>query len=410
MRKYKLVNNENEEISFNIPLSNVIENRSGDKEGAIHISDANRIFQLGNQCEDDFDNNKYTINSSQDFKYSDGETTQLNTLVKHKGQTFLCAPQFGRADTTETMPNMYSMDWVAVSDVQHGKFIGRDAEDLGDYNRINNSNAIDNLVGALTSYNFYDYFNDGDWYALTTLNDHIYTMRINYNEWTDSQGRTYMSVDAISDEVIPTIRYKVNGVIEKESTQELESFTRASNLSVFGRVFDSLLTYKDRNLTGLKFKSSGLIQPYVKWRNYHGYDRDSHIKKGGCYTVNNTDTYYLDELDSQYKKNMYEVPNIWLPNEKEVFGVSYNCICPPVEASFRQYKTLDTAFKRVKTLNGKPVPWMTMSMYKNRLRPVVVDTNGNEVSYEYWDSHGGFNEFVYLPLCVTLITIQKDYR
>ena len=305
---------------------------------------------------------------------------------------------------------MYSMDWVAVSDVQHGKFIGRDAADLGDYNRINNSNAIDNLVGALTSYNFYDYFNDGDWYALTTLNDHIYTMRINYNEWTDSQGRTYMSVDAISDEVIPTIRYKVNEVIEKESTQGLESFTRASNLSVFGRVFDSLLTYKDQNLTGLKFKSSGLIQPYVKWRNYHGYDRIYSIKKGGYYTVNNTDTYYLDELDSQYKKSMYEVPNIWLPNEKEVFGVSYNCICPPVEASFRQYKTLDTAFKRVKTLNGTPVPWMTMSMYKNRLRPVVVDTNGNEVSYEYWDSHGGFNEFVYLPLCVTLITIQKDYR
>ena len=46
-----------------------------------------------------------------------------------------------------------------------------------------------------------------------------------------------MSVDAISDEVIPTIRYKVNEVIEKESTQGLESFTRASNLSVFGRVF-----------------------------------------------------------------------------------------------------------------------------------------------------------------------------
>ena len=410
MRKYKLVNNEKEEISFNIPLSNVIENRRGDKEGTIHISDVNKILQLGNQCEDNFDNNKYTINSSQDFKYSEGDTTRLNTLLKHKGQTFLCSPQFGREDTTETMPNMYSEDWVAVSDIQHGNFIGRDSPpaELGDYNRINNGNALEHLLAAMTLYNFYDYFNDGDWYALTTLDGHVYTMRLNYNEWTDSQNRTYMSIDAISDEVIPNISYKVSEILENNDTKSLSSLNRVSNVSVFGRVFDDLNSYRTINLTGLK--SFGITPPYVKWRNYHGYDRYNPTEKRRGYNISNTETYYLDELDSIYRKSMYEVPNIWLPNEKEVFGVSYNCLCPQIEASFRQYKTLDTAFKRVKTLNGKPVSWMTMSMYGIRQQPIVVDANGNEVSYEYWGEHGGFDEYVYLPLCVTLLTVEKTYN
>ena len=407
MRKYKLVNNENEEISFNIPLSNVIENRSGDRQGMMHISEVNTIFQLASQVEDDYENHKYTINCTQDFKYSDGETNEINRLVKHKGQTFLCSPQFGREDTTDTMPNMYSENWVAISDIQYGKFIGRDMHptELGDYNRINNGNAIDNLLGALSSYNFYDYFNDGDWYALTTTNDHVYTMRINYNEWTDGQGRTFMSVDAISDEVIPVARYKVSEFLEKNNTSTKESFSRVSTESVFGRVFDTLKTYRSNNLTGLK--SFGLTSPYVKRRNYHGYDRSLFLEKGGTYSVPESSNYYLDDLDSQYKKPMYEIPNIWLPNEKEVFGVSYNCVCPPVEASFKQYKTLDTAFKRVKTLNGEPVPWMTLSMHKSTPHPLIVDTNGNELSYEYWMNHGGFDEYVYLPLCVTLLTVEK---
>lgn len=407
MKKYKLVNSENEEISFNIPLSNVIENRSGDKQGAMHISDVNTIFQLASQVEDDFYNNKYTINCTQDLKYSDGETNEINRLVKHKDQTFLCSPQFGREDTTNTMPNMYSENWVAISDTQYGKFIGRDMNpaELGDYNRINNGNAIDNLLGALSSYNFYDYFNDGDWYVLRTTNDHLYTMRINYNEWTDGQGRTFMSVDAISDEVIPIIRYKISEFLETDNTKVLSSFNRVSTESVFGRVFDSLKTYRSTNLTGLK--SFGLTSPYVKWRNYHGYDRSLFLDKGGTYSVPESSNYYLDDTDSLVKKPMYELPNIWLPNEKEVFGVSYNCLCPPVEASFKQYKTLDTAFKRVKTLNGKPVPWMTLSMHKNTPHPLIVDSNGNELSYEYWSQHGGFSEDIYLPLCVTLLTVEK---
>lgn len=408
MKKYKLVNNENEEISFNIPLSNVIEDRRGDKPGALHISDTNTIFQFASQAEDDFDNHKYTVNASQDFKYSNGDTTHINTLLKHKGQTFLCSPQFGREETTETMPNMYSEDWIAISDIQHGKFIGRDTNptELGDYNRINNGNAIEKLFDTLISYNFYDYFNDGDWYALTTLNGHVYTMRLNYNEWVNKNGKKCMSVDAISDEVIPIIRYKVSEILEKTDTKSLTSLERASNLSVFGRIFDSLQEYRTTNLTGLH--SFGLAGPYIKWRYYHGYDRTLPLEKGGVYTTDSKQGYYLDQVDSVYKKNMYEVPNIWLPNEKEVFGVTYNCVCPEVEAAFKQYKTLDTAFKRVKTLNGKPVPWMTLSMHKSTPHPIIVDSNGNELSYEYWAQHGGFDEYIYLPLCVTLLTIWND--
>lgn len=302
MRKYNLVNNENEEISFNIPLSNVVENRIGDIAGTIHISDTNRIFQLSSQVEDDFDNYKYTVNASQDFKYSDGETTQINTLTKHKGQTFLCSPQFGREETTETMPNMYSEDWVAISDIQHGKFIGRDANptELGDYNRINNGNAIEKLFDTLVSHNFYDYFNDGDWYALTTLNNHVYTMRLNYNEWVNKNGKKCMSVDAISDEVIPIIRYKVNEILEKTDTKSLTSLEIASNLSVFGRIFDSLQEYRTTNLTGLH--SFGLTGPYIKWRYYHGYDRTLPVEKGGVYTTDPKQDYYLDQVDSVYKK------------------------------------------------------------------------------------------------------------
>lgn len=408
MKKYKLVNNENEEISFNIPLSNVIEDRRGDKPGALHMSDTNRIFQFASQAEDDFDNHKYTVNASQDFKYSDGDTTHINTLLKHKGQTFLCSPQLGRGETTETMPNMYSEDWVAISDTQHGKFIGRDADpaELGDYNRINNGDAIEKLFDTLVSHNFYDYFNDGDWYTLTTLNGHVYTMRLNYNEWVNKNGKKCMSVDAISDEVIPIIRYRVSEILEKADTESLTSLERASNLSIFGRIFDSLQTYRTTNLTGLH--SFGLAGPYIKWRYYHGYDRALPLEKGGVYTTNSEQGYYLDMVDSVYKKNMYEVPNIWLPNEKEVFGVTYNCVCPEVEATFKQYKTLDTAFKRVKTLNGKPVPWMTLSMHKSTPHPIIVDDNGNELSYEYWAQHDGFDKYIYLPLCVTLLTIWND--
>ena len=48
-----------------------------------------------------------------------------------------------------------------------------------------------------------------------------------------------------------------------------------------------------------------------------------------------------------------------------------------------------------------------MSIYKNDVRPIVVDVFGNEVNYAVYDQSGGFTYDVYLPLCVTLLTVEK---
>lgn len=410
MRKYKLVDKRNEEITFKTLLSSVRKNTSLDNINSFHINDISDILNTTSSIVDNAYNGLYTIRNENEKKYSNGDSYNRGVIVRYKGQLFVANPHNQEDLSTDTIPSMYSQNWIALSDNQCEKLVGWDKsqDEMGNHNLINFGNILEKLPTILRNGQFYDYFNDGDYYILNTSNDHMYTMRLNYNEWTDNQDVTYISVDAISDEVIPGIRYNLSESFEGENTIHLSSLYGVGLRTVFNKVFNSLKEYRDNNLQNRI--SWGIQAPYTKWRNYYGYYRSLPIEKGGIYNSSLSNQYYLNTLDDITKERINEVPNIWLPIEKEVFGVTYNSCCPTVEASFKQYKTLDTAFKRVKTLNGQPVPWMTMSIYNNNIRPIIVDVFGNEVNYAVYDQSGGFNESVYVPLCVTLLTVQKTYK
>lgn len=410
MRKYKLVDKRNEEITFKTLLSSVRKNTSLDNINSFHINDISNILNTTSSIVDNAYNGLYTVHNENEKKYSDGDSYNRGDIVRYKGQLFMANPHNQEDLSTDTIPSMYSQNWIALSDNQCEKLVGWDKsqDELGNHNLINFGNILDNLPTILRNGQFYDYFNDGDYYILTTSNGHVYTMRLNYAEWTDDQGTTYISVDAISDEVIPNIRYNLSESFEGENTIHLSSLYGVGLRTIFNKVFNSLKEYRDNNLQNRM--SWGIQAPYTKWRNYYGYYRALPIEKGGIYNTSLSNQYYLNSLDDISKERINEIPNIWLPIEKEVFGVTYNSCCPPVEASFKQYTTLNTAFKRCKTLNGVPVPWMTMSIYNNNIRPIIVDVFGNELNYAVYDQNGGFNDYVYLPLCVTLLTIQKNSK
>jgi hypothetical protein len=409
MRKYKLVDKTNEEITFKTLLSSVRKNISLNNINNFHINDVNEILNTSSSLSDNADNGVYTIRSENEQKYTDGSRYNRGDMVRYHGQLFMANPNNPEDLTTDTIPSMYSQNWIALSDNQCEKLVWWDKspEELDNHNLINFGNILNNLPTILRKGQFYDYFNDGDYYILNTSNGHTYTMRLNYNEWIDNQGITYASVDAISDEVIPNIQFNVPKIFEGENTKYLSSLYGVGLTTVFNTVFEELKKYRDINLQNRI--SWGIESPYIKWRNYYGYYRQLPIEKGGTYNSSLSNQYYLHSLDDITKKRINEVPNIWLPIEQEVFGLTYNSCAPSVEASFKQYTTLNTAFKRCKTLNGLPVPWMTMSVYKNDVRPIIVDVFGNEVNYALYDQNGGFNESIYVPLCVTLLTVEKSY-
>lgn len=408
MRKYKLVGKTNEEITFKTLLSSVRKNTSLDNINSFHINDIGDILNTTSSLVDNAYNGIYTIRNETEQKYSDGERYNRGDIVRYKGQLFMANPHNPEDLSTDTIPSMYSQNWIAISDNQCEKLVGWDKsqDELGNQNLINFGNILNELPNILRNGRFYDYFNDGDFYILTTKTGHVYTMRLNYNEWIDDQGVTYVSVDAISDEVIPDIRFNLSESFEGENTIHLNSLYGVGSRTIFNKLFNSLIEYRNNNLQDRI--SWGIQAPYIKWRNYYGYYRKLPIEKGGVYNSSYSNQYYLNTLDDITKERINEVPNIWLPIENEVFGVTYNSCCPSVEASFRQYTTLNTAFKRCKTLNGVPVPWMTMSIYKDTIRPILVDVFGNEINYAVYDQSGGFTDYVYLPLCVTLLTIPKN--
>lgn len=406
MRKYKLTNKSNEEISFNTLLSNVKSNTSLNNVNKFHIHAISDIYDRAASFSDNADNGMYTIDTETPQEYVDGSRYKRGSIVRYKGQVFMARPLNSGDLTVETIPSMYSENWIAISDNQCEKLLGWDKakEELGDYNITNFGNILNNLPLILARGQFYTFFNDGDYYILTDSSGNQYTMRISYNEWMDDSGNTWMSVDAISDEVIPYISYNINEIFESSLTSDSEFLYGVGLTTIFARVFNDLAAYRKKTLTD---RISFGQPPYTKTRNYNGFYRQFPLKKGANYGTSREHSYYMNRLDDITKKRINEVPNIWLPLEKEVFGLTYNTVSPATEASFKQYKVLNTAFKRVKTLNKKPVCWMTMSIYNNTQKPIIVDMYGNEVNYESYNNYGGFNEPIYLPLCVTLLTLKK---
>ena len=111
----------------------------------------------------------------------------------------------------------------------------------------------------------------------------------------------------------------------------------------------------------------------------------------------------------QRDKPMYKIPHkLWIPTEREVFGTSYGAINPSAESGSKQFASLNTSHKRVKTLNGVPKPWATYTIHKNTKYPVIVNTDGTQLPLELYAANNiSYNEDIYVPMCFTLGGVIK---
>ena len=217
-----------------------------------------------------------------------------------------------------------------------------------------------------------------------------------------SDGNTYGFIDAISDEVIPNFSIDSPYITEGDLTEKNKSSYQMHLNTLYRRIVQETNTYLN-NLNIPQFFKTGV----PKKRNYWGVDRNFPILKDNYFSIDKMD-YYMNAFDTVNNMPINTLNPIWLPTEKEVFGKTYNCLVPSLEASFQQYKTLDSAYKRVKTLGDIAVPWLTYSTYNETSLPIIVDRDGTEVCYEAYNTMGGYRDPVYVPFCITLATQQLD--
>ena len=92
MRKYKLVDKTNEEITFKTLLSGVRKNTSLDNINSFHINDINDILNTSSSLADNADNGVYTIRSENEQKHTDGNRYSRGDIVRFKGQIFMANP------------------------------------------------------------------------------------------------------------------------------------------------------------------------------------------------------------------------------------------------------------------------------------------------------------------------------
>ena len=126
MRKYKLVDKRNEEITFKTLLSSVRKNTSVDNINSFHINDINDILNTTSSIVDNAYNGLYTIRNENEKKYSNGDSYNRGVIVRYKGQLFVANPYNQEDLSTDTIPSMYSQNWIALSDNQCEKLVGWD--------------------------------------------------------------------------------------------------------------------------------------------------------------------------------------------------------------------------------------------------------------------------------------------
>jgi hypothetical protein len=411
MKIYRLKNRQNEDISVRFNINNIQRSSSVYREDItmlpndIPINDSNFDTYVNA-----FNNGHFTVNIPENIRYRLGSTIKKGTIVRFKGQPFICRPDYGNSSSIK--PNEYSPDWVAFGESYTSKCIGIDAnrtDTVTNTNRSEFGNMLFKLPSLLDSGNFYKYYRDGDYFILVANNNtDMFTMRLNYREWFDkSTNQIYVSVDAISDEVIPGITFRLSSQLEADKLSYEKSLKGVSIKSLLDKVFSRVESYYTNNFTNCFVQQQFGEKKSIKYGNYKLYVRDNMT---GPYNL--SESRYMDTTDTYTSQPANMIGHVWLPIEKEIFGRNYKSLTSYTDNSFNQYQTLDTAFKRVKylvTSDGNYVakPWMTFSIYKGTRNPVIVGKHGENIPIDTFNVSGGYNEEIYVPLCITLATYVK---
>lgn len=361
---------------------------------------------------------KVTVHFDADgIQYIKNKEYSRGTIIKYNGQIFM-AYNVNGDEISKDEPHELSKHWIALTDTYGNKCIAIDDGSYSIEDSLNKyGHVINNLIDIINMRDnnfipYYNYINDGDYIKVISSSDGNYTMRLNFREWQNINGSVYRSIDLISDELIPTIKftpYADKFGIEHENIKNVNSFT---GLPVweFSKLSQQIDNYNDRFMqyminTNYTNGDTGKKQGF-----YRGYDRLSlknNTAKG--YTSASPD-YYINDNNPYTGLPMTMCGHTWLPTEKEVFGQSFSSstqVGRIAEASFTQYPTLDTAYKRIKTVNGVPKPWATYTMTDDTLYPVIVGVDGTQIPVKLLEKSGrNFNAEVYVPYCMTFISLK----
>lgn len=404
MKYHKMVNNNKEEVAVKCRTSD-IEFRGRHPYSFEHldslssyIGDYTRFLQ------------QLTLKVPENMKYSKGTRYNRSEIVIHNSQVFVVVAEAGT--TREPFP--YSKDWIALTDSYGSKCVaiikwtsGSVDGDLFEQDNYGNIGLVE-MGDILRNGKYYDYFNDGDYMIVIDRNNYKYTMRMNFREFVDDAGSTEVSVDFISDELIPSIVLHPNDTfgIENDAIKYLDEFTNSS-VEEFSTVASKLDLYLYGELPNFLI---GLLKN--KYGYYAGYDRSRRVSNGGVYSHNRNHMNGFYTSSSLGFSNHFNLEKLlWLPTATEVFGAvpfrkpdkyAFN-----IESGFRQLPSLDTAYKRVKTLNGKPRLWMTYTIESGTKYPCVVNEDGTRIPMGLANSNNNNRgNDVYVPLCFTMGNVK----
>ncbi len=404
MKYHKIVNNSKEEVAVKCRFSD-IEYKGRHPYSFEHldslssyIGDYTRFLQ------------RLTLKVPENMKYKKGTRYNRSEIVIHNSQVFVVVAEAGT--TSEPFP--YSKDWIALTDSYGSKCVaiikwtpGSVDGDLFEQDNYGNIGLVE-MGDILRNGKYYDYFNDGDYMIVIDRNNYKYTMRMNFREFVDDAGSTEVSVDFISDELIPSILLHPNDTfgIENDDIKYLDEFTNSS-VEEFSTVASKLDLYLYGELPNFLI---GLLKN--KYGYYAGYDRSRRVSNGGVYSHNRNHMNGFYTSSSLGFSNHFNLEKLlWLPTATEVFGAvpfrkpdkyAFN-----IESGFRQLPSLDTAYKRVKTLNGKPQLWMTYTIESGTKYPCIVNEDGTRVPMGLANSNNKTRgNDVYVPLCFTMGNIK----
>ena len=402
MKHHILVNHQNEEISFKLNASDI--EISGDN----NFMYTNYPFA---SLEDNINGyirfrSNYRLKYNEPLEYNPDKEYFMGDVVKFNNQLFMNIIRSDDIPTNRTddkTPNMYSSEWVAITDAWGSKCVAYypyTNTGSGDAMRFKTygSFGLPDIESMLQFGTFYQYFNDGDYFLVEDLNHNFYKMRMNYVEVVNENGSTIRRIDCVSDELIPHMSFKINTDfgVENDTYQYSDTINNEYiwEISKMGK----LLVTNDTSL--VLNMLMGRIKP--KGGYYRTYSRSQRLDRGGSYTnniSNNTDYESARKLSDTSNYNV----SFWLPTEKEVFGISYGIIDGYIESDFQQLKSLNTPYKRVKTVNGVPKPWATYTMYKNTKYPCIVGEDGTMLPMNLLNGNGNsYDKDIYMPLCFSI--------
>lgn len=401
MKYHKVVNNNKEDVAVKCRFSNIeyrirhpytfeyLDGLSG------YIEDYTKFLKT------------LTLKVPEELKYKPGTKYARSTIVVHNSQVFVVIAENGT--TREPFP--YSDDWIALTDSYGNKCVAVTKYEEGGgatddtFESVNYGNfGLQDMTDILINGKYYDYFNDGDYMIIFDRSGNKFTMRMNYREYVNEGGTTNASVDFVSDELIPDIVINPNDTfgIESDGVKYINNFSNVP-IHKFSMVPDRLDTFVYQLPNALL----GLLKN--KYGYYSGYDRSKRISNDGVYIHNHDhmNGFYLPNgLDGGQKHSRIE-QLAWLPTATEVFGgIPFrrpNEYAFNIETGFKQLPSLDTAFKRVKTLNGRPKNWMIYTIESGTKYPCVVNEDGTRLPMRLSNSNGfSSGDKVYVPLCFTM--------